>query len=114
MTFQSKSRIISELRTITIAERKLKTQIQQAGNKISIMDNAIESFRIFPSIIDYLLSMDTRSLSKQWFNFLDLTESPINQPKLLKTDFSQFLRSKFFWLKNIENNIENLTSQNSI
>ena len=106
---ESKSRIISELRTITMAERKLKIQIQQAGNKISILDNAIESFRIFPSIIDYLLSMDAHSLSKQWFNFLDLTESPINQPQLLKTDFSKFLRSKFFWLKNIENNIENLT-----
>ena len=107
---ENRSRIISELRTITTTERRLKIHILQAENKISILDNAIESFRIFPSIIDFLLSMDALSLSKQWLHFLETTEPPITQPQLLKTNFSKFLHSKFSWLKNIENNIEIITS----
>jgi len=111
---ESKSRIISQLREITAQERKLKIQIQQVENKISIIDNAIESFRIFPSIIDYLLNMNALSLSEQWLYFLNTIEPSIAKPQLLKTNFSKFLRSKFLWLKNFENNIENLTTKNHI
>jgi chromosome segregation ATPase len=108
---ERRSRIISELRAITTTERQLKIQIQQAEHNVSLLGNAIQSFKIFPSIIDYLLSMDTFSLSEQWLHFLDTVEPPITKPQLLKTNFSNFLRSKFSWLKNIENSIEKIVNQ---
>ncbi|MFX1520082.1 MAG: hypothetical protein ACFFCD_09205 [Promethearchaeota archaeon] len=107
---ESRSRIISELRAITTSERKLKIQIQQAEHNISLLDNAIQSFRIFPSIIDYLLSIDALSLSEQWLHFLDNIEPPMTKPQLLQTNFSNLLRSKFSWLNNIENNMEKIMS----
>jgi len=105
-----RNQIISNLREISNNEKKLKTKIQQTEHKITVLNNSVKSFRIFPSIIDYLVNMDALSIAEQWHLFLSNTEPPFAQPQFLKTVFSKFLRSKFSWCIDIENNVEHIAS----
>jgi len=107
-TFRNQT--MSDLREISNTEKKLKTKIQQTEHKITVLNNSVQSFRIFPSFIDYLLNTDALSISEQWHHFLSNTKSPFTQPQFLKTVFSRFLRTKFHWLTDVENNIEHITS----
>ncbi len=105
-----RNQIISNLREISNNEKKLKTKIQQTEHKITVLNNSARSFRIYPSIIDYLVNMDALSIAEQWYHFLNNIESPFTQPQFLETVFSKFLRSKFSWLIDIKNKIEHITS----
>lgn len=110
---ENRNSIISELRLINTIKRRLNIKIHQIENRLSTLDNAVSSFRIFPSILDYLSNMDALSLKEQWLRFLDVTE-PINKSIQLKTHLSDFLHSKFPWLTNIEQYIENIINQTKI